>query len=93
MAGVKEELQVTIQTPEAVIWEGKAQSVSSQNSAGVFDILPDHANMITLIDQKPIVVVTSKGPQEFKFGRALISVEENKIHIYADIELKGEQIQ
>lgn len=80
-----DELQVRIQTPEGLIWEGRAQSVSSQNSAGAFDILPDHANIITLIERQPITIIFSGGQKEFTFEKAIISFRENKLSIYADI--------
>jgi F0F1-type ATP synthase epsilon subunit len=78
-------LSVKIETPTGVIWEGEAESVSSRNNAGEFDILPEHANMITLVVQAPIVIATASEEKRFEFGRAVISVRDNRIAIYADI--------
>src|SRR4051812_43538898 len=76
---------VKIQTPEAVIWEGAAEAVTSRNSAGLFDILPEHANFITLIDHQPIEVVTLQGSKEFTFQKAVLALQNNRVSIYADV--------
>lgn len=79
------ELRVRVQTPEGVVWEGSAEAVSSKNAAGPFDILPEHANIITLIEGHPIEVVIAGGSKNFSFEKALISVENDQVSIYADI--------
>ena len=78
-------LHVKVENPERVIWEGDADSVSSVNSIGPFDILPDHANMITLIEKQPITVVASSHEQTFSFEKAVILVRQNLVSIFADI--------
>jgi hypothetical protein len=47
-------LNVKILSPTQTIFEGEAYSVSSANSAGNFDILPYHANFITMVQKVPI---------------------------------------
>src|SRR5258708_4848919 len=84
------ELAIKIQTPGGVVWEGGADSVSSENSAGPFDILPDHAQIITLIERKPILVTIGKESRTFAFEKAIISVNDNNVSIFADIALNSE---
>ena len=81
----RDELSVKVQTPVSVIWEGAASAVSSVNSVGPFDVLPDHANMVTLVEGVPIRVLTGGQERAFSFARAVISVHENAVSIYADI--------
>ncbi len=85
MAQATDELHVKVETPEGVVWEGAAQSVSSSNSVGPFDILPDHANMVTLIENQPIVIVSSAGEKRLNFMKAVISFRDNAVSVYADI--------
>ena|SRR3989344_1909657 len=80
-------LHVKIQTPEGMVWEGNAQAVSSRNSVGPFDILPEHSNFITLIEAEPVTILTDSGSQDFAFKRAIISLQDNIVSIYADIAL------
>ena len=53
-------LQVKIISPTQTIFEGEAVSISSVNSLGKFDILPFHANFISLVRKDPIIVRTKK---------------------------------
>lgn len=81
-----EEFAVTITNAEERLWEGMAQSVSSKNSAGQFDILPRHANFVTMIKNEPIVIkVSMKEDQIFTYKTAVLTVKDNKVEIYSDI--------
>ena len=78
-------LNITINSPEKIIWEGRASSVSSENSAGKFDVLPGHANFVTMIEGKPIVVRQGAQEEKFDYPNALFSVNHGDVIIYADI--------
>lgn len=81
----QDQLTVKVSTPKEIIWEGEAQSVSSENSQGVFDILPFHANFVTLIQNKAIVVRTNVREKQFSFTNAVIHTEDSKVRIYGDV--------
>lgn len=53
-------LNVKIISPTQTIFDGEAYAVSSVNSAGKFDILPYHANFITLVQNSPIILRVKK---------------------------------
>lgn len=79
-------LQVKIISPNKVIFESQAKSVSSKSSLGPFDILPQHANIIALIQRTPISVVLADGKKmEFKFPMAIVYNIKNVVKIYTDI--------
>lgn len=76
-------LKVKIFSPEKLVFEGSAKSVSSQNSSGVFDILPKHANFITIIENKPIQVRTEGKNTEFTFSKSILYVHQDAVSIYS----------
>ena len=81
-----EEFVVKITNAEELLWEGVAQSVSSKNSTGKFDILPRHANFVTMIKNEPIVIkARMKEDQIFTYKTAVLTVKDNKVEIYSDI--------
>ena len=81
-----EEFAVTITSAEERIWEGVAHSISSKNSAGPFDILPGHANFVTMVKNEPIIIrENSKEDKTFVYKTAVITVKDNKVEIYSDI--------
>ena len=78
-------LDVRILTPRQIIYQGQALSVSSVNSVGQFDILPQHANFITLIENQTIQIrQTDNQERTFQFNQAIIFTTKNQVNIYAE---------
>jgi F0F1-type ATP synthase epsilon subunit len=78
-------LRVRINSPEKIIWEGEAQSVSSENVNGPFDILPFHTNFISIMENKEIRVKTSGEVKTFKYPISVLYTHSNQVHIYTNI--------
>ncbi len=84
--GVEESiLKVRVMALGEMIWEGSAMTVSAENTSGPFDILPEHANFITILKESPITIRTANGIKEFSFPRSLLYAGDNVIKIYAGI--------
>lgn len=81
----KDVLNVRIITLGKVLWEGEADAVSAENTTGKFDILPYHANFITILKDSPIVIKKEEGKEEFSFPRSLLYAKDNSIKIYAGV--------
>jgi len=80
-------LQVRIISPQQLILDTEATSVSSKNLQGPFDILPQHANFISVIENSPIEVRTpNQKLLKFNFPLAIILVTANKVNIYTYIQ-------
>jgi F0F1-type ATP synthase epsilon subunit len=77
-------LKIRIASPEKVIWEGSAFAVSSTNSQGNFDILPQHASFLTIVENQPIKISSreKKVLQEFRPLQAVIYNRDNRVSIY-----------
>jgi F0F1-type ATP synthase epsilon subunit len=81
----KSTITVRILTPRQILYEGQALQVSSTNSQGRFDILPEHANFITLIEDKAIEIKKIDHKMiVFGFSQAIIVTMHNKVTVYAD---------
>ena len=79
----KPTLHVRIISPQQLILEAEAESVSSKNLSGAFDILPSHANFITMVEKQPIIVrLHGQKDQRFDFPMAIILTTDNKVDIY-----------
>lgn len=63
-------LNVKIMSPTQTIFDGEVLSISSVNSTGKFDILPYHANFITLISKNPVILRIRKKGME---GKVLVA--------------------
>ncbi len=81
-------LNVTVLSPQDMLFQGAALSVSSKNSAGNFDLIPEHAKLITIIENNPIVIrKLNREKITFKFPLAIIYITNNKVSIYAQPEI------
>lgn len=77
-------LHVRIISPQQLLLDTQAFSVSSKNIQGPFDILPRHANFMTMIENYPITIrVPRQKPFIFKFPLSIILVMANNVNIYA----------
>lgn len=80
---VEQTLHVRILSPQQLILETEAYAISSKSSIGNFDILVQHANFITVVENQPIIIRIKNKPQQiFKFPIAIILVSNNKVNIY-----------
>jgi F0F1-type ATP synthase epsilon subunit len=81
-------LLVKIISPKEIIYNGQAASVSSVNSTGSFDVLPGHANFITILENAPIRIKRpGKEDLTYKFPLAIMYTRENLVDIYTDIQI------
>ncbi len=85
----KNVLHVKILSPRQELFHGNARAVSSINSAGKFDILSEHGNFITLVENKPIIIkLVNRQTQTFAFPLAVIYARKNIVTIFTDIQLE-----
>lgn len=81
-------LHVRIVSPKGPIFQGEVLSVSSINSKGPFDILPLHANFVTLIENQPIKIRTpDKKSVAYTFPLAIVYARTDAVDIYTDIQI------
>lgn len=80
-------LHVRIISPQKLMLDTQAFAVSSKNLQGKFDILPQHANFITVIENEPIVIrIKSQKSVTFKFPIAIIYTTANQVNIYTYLQ-------
>ena len=66
-------------------FSGKAFSVTAENNLGPFDVLPKHANIISLIKNQ-IIVRTKEGRElNYKFRGGVLEVSENTVKVFLGI--------
>lgn len=76
-------LHVRIVSPQQLILDAEVSSVSSKNSQGNFDILPGHANFITLVDNQPIIIRPVNAKElKFNFALAIVYSTNDQVNIY-----------
>lgn len=78
-------LTVTVRTREHVLFNGQAKAVTSFNQKGVFDILPLHANFITLIQKMLIIYGLGGNKVELMIGSGVLKVTKDQVSVYLGV--------
>lgn len=79
-------LTVIAQNREKVLYSGQAAAITSINDKGVFDVLPQHENFITLIKEKVIIHPTLKENKEIQIENGIVRVYKDKVYIYVNFK-------
>lgn len=78
-------MKLEIITPDASIYSGKVKSVNVPGKKGPFQVLRDHAPIISTLDSGEVTVIDSEGKiLVFKIGGGVIEVKMNTIIILAE---------
>ena len=77
-------LKVLIKTRKETLYDGEAVAVTSNNEDGVFDILPHHANFITMVKDF-VFVKTQNGDQKFDVKKGVLEVSSNNVTLYLTV--------
>ena len=82
--GYTEILKVDIRNRKEQFFMGDAKTVSSFNDTGEFDILPRHANFVTLI--RGYVIIDKGLPSEKKFevDNGVLAAKTGEVDVYLD---------
>jgi F0F1-type ATP synthase epsilon subunit len=83
----KSSLRVIIKDTENTLYSGTADRVSSFNEVGRFDILPMHANFISMINKSLSIYKDKQRVKEFKLESAILKVKKDSVHIFMGIEI------
>ena len=80
---------LSVKSRDGVLYAGQVSSISSYNKKGKFDVLPQHANFISLI-QKSLVIRDNRGQtREINVNNGLMRVKKDIVEVYIGIEALG----
>jgi F0F1-type ATP synthase epsilon subunit len=76
-------IKTILTSPEAVVWEGEAVSITSKNSEGLFDLFPDHARFMTLLEDVDVSIELPNGDEQvFHIEKAVLLFQDATAKIY-----------
>jgi F-type H+-transporting ATPase subunit epsilon len=78
-------MKIEIITPDHKIFEGEIKSIRVPGSKGSFQVLKDHAPIISTLDNGPVIVVDFAGNETtYEIEGGVIEVKMNKIILLAE---------
>jgi F0F1-type ATP synthase epsilon subunit len=78
-------LEIDIKSRKKEYFVGRANTLTSINETGEFDVLPYHANFITLIRDFIILDAKKGSERKIDIDTGVLSVEDNIVKIYLDL--------
>jgi len=76
-------IKTILTSPEAVVWEGEALTITSENSEGLFDLYPDHARFMTLLEDVDVTIRLLEGEEQiFHVEKAVLLFEDATAKVY-----------
>ncbi len=82
---MKDDLKVIVRSRRGLIFEGNLAAVSSFNTVGAFDVLPGHANFVSMISKKLILLKGNGKKDEMWVDKGVMVVEANSVQVYIGI--------
>ena len=86
MAEDIEKFSLFVMSRGGVLYNGDVYSLTSINEEGRFDILPHHANFISLISSVLVIGELDGSKKEIKIENGLLRTRENRVEVYVGVE-------
>ena len=78
-------MKIEIITPDKKVFEGEIKSVRVPGKKGSFQVLKDHAPIVSTLDNGPVIMVDMNGNESiYEINGGVIEVKANKIILLAD---------
>ena len=76
---------IVIRDRDGVLFDGKAESLSSYNETGEFDVLSLHTNFISIISRNITVRLEGGAVKSLPIQTGVMKVNKNNIEVYLGI--------
>ena len=83
-------MKIEIITPDTNIFSGEIRSVRVPGRKGSFQVLKDHAPIISTLDKGPVIMVDEQGNEiRYEITGGVIEVKRNRVILLADSASKS----
>jgi F-type H+-transporting ATPase subunit epsilon len=83
-------MNIEIITPDYKVFEGDVKSARVPGKKGSFQVLKDHAPIISTLENGPVIIVDQAGKETtFEITGGVIEVKMNKIILLAESVKEG----
>jgi F0F1-type ATP synthase epsilon subunit len=79
-------IHVIVRDRNKVLYDGQATGLSCKNSKGTFDILLNHANFISLVNETLYIHEGNGVDKVIPMNNAIIKAKENVVEVYVGVK-------
>ena len=80
-------LQLKIVSPERIEFDGSVESVLVPGTMGQFEILQDHAPIISTLQSGVVVYTTAEGKTELEIQGGFVEVQKNVVSLCVELKV------
>ena len=81
----QDQIYVKIYAPFKDYYDGIAKSITATNDTGRFDILAQHHNFITILNEGEIIVRDDQGEHKIKNDPAIMHVKADQVIVFLNV--------
>lgn len=78
-------LTLKIISPEKIVYDGLAERVRVPGTLGSFEILENHAPIISSLDTGVVEYVTADGTQSLTINGGFVEVRKNEVNLCVEV--------
>lgn len=78
-------LYLKIVSPEKTVFDGRVERVVVPGTRGKFEILPNHAPIISTLERGTIVYHDTEGAHEVNTSGGFVEVQKNRINVCVEL--------
>ena len=78
-------LKLKIVSPEKVVFQGDVESVLVPGTLGSFEILTDHAPIISSLEVGKVEYATAEGKQAMDIKGGFVEVKKNEVNLCVEV--------
>lgn len=77
-------MRLSIITPDKPVYDGEVTSVTVPGSAGSFEVLKDHAPIVSTLEDGNVIIRTGKSEEIIRIIGGVVEVIHNEITVLAE---------
>ena len=78
-------LKLKIVSPERVVFSGEVERVTVPGTAGEFEILVNHAPIISSLERGTVTYFSNEGLQSLEVQGGFVSVKKNEVNVCVEV--------
>ena len=78
-------LKLKIVSPERVVFSGEVERVTVPGTAGEFEILVNHAPIISSLEHGTVTYLSNEGLQSLEVQGGFVSVKKNEVNVCGEV--------
>ena len=79
------DIRLHIVSPEGTLVETEVSAVTLPGSLAPFEVLKDHAPLISSLDKGDIVYVDERGEQRLSIASGFVEVHDNQVEVCVEV--------